>query len=234
MAQVEQLELGDNTMSDLQMTTPEKSTQTSPLVSTSTPSIARATGTLQYSSGSGAKAREAVRQDVGAVDVVSLQSLLHGALPVVQDEEVESILTVLKQSNVLSADGWEHFQGNKGNQTDAYGPQHCQGTEDQVFRRVEDIYRAIMIAAGGKGDDSTRPALALLVHINENPTTDWPSSTRPDATLHLAESSVPFIARTGERYRVDHADVVMYFQWKKRDTESNLHDVSKHTCCTHL
>jgi hypothetical protein len=173
-----------------------------------------------------------VAQDVGAVDVVSLQILLDGVLPTVQDKEIESVMAALKESNVLTANGWECFKGDKPGRSDSYGPEHCQGTEDRVFRRVEDIHKAIVTAE--KGDNSVQSFLTLLVHGDQTATTDWPNATRPDATLHLTESSVPFVCRAGERYRVDHADVVSYFEVKLLDNDANFHDVSKQTCCTHL
>jgi hypothetical protein len=220
----------DNTMVDRQMETPEESNQTAPLVSNST---ASSTSASRYRP-SVVKADQAVVQDLKSVEVVPLSSLLECILPVVRTDGIDSIVATLKQTETLGKHGWECFKAPRFNEvhsldqsTNVYGPEHCRGTKDKIFRQFEDIYNAVM-AAGAKLNDSFESTLTLLAHGKENPAKDWPGSTRPDATLHLTESSMPFISRAGERYRVDHADVVTYFQWKKRDTDYNYWEISTH------
>jgi hypothetical protein len=220
----------DNTMVDRQMETPEESNQTDPVVSSP---ITSSTSASRYRP-SVVKANRAVVQDLKSVEIVPLSSIFECILPVVRTDEVDSIVATLKQTETLGKYGWECFKVPKFNEAQSldqsanvYGPEHSRGTKDTIFRQFEGIYNAVM-AAGAKLDDSFEPILTLLAHGDENPATDWPSSTRPDATLHLTESNVPFISRAGERYRVDHADVVTYFQWKKKDTEYNYWEVSTH------
>jgi hypothetical protein len=221
-----------NTMVDRQMETPEESNQTAPLVSISTTSSSTS---ASYYSPSSTKARQAVVQDLKSVKIVPLSSLFECILPLVRTDEIDSIVATLEQSETLGKHGWECFKAPKSNEfqssdqiTNMYGPEHWQGTKDTIFIRFEEIYNAVIAAGAKLDDDSFEPILTLLAHGKENPVKDWPSSTRPDCTLHLTVSSVPFVSRAGERYRVDHADVVTYFQWKKRDTDDNYSEVSTH------
>jgi hypothetical protein len=218
----------DNTIVDRQMETSEESIQIDPLVSDPTTS---STSASRYKP-SVTEARQAVVQDLKSVEIVPLSSLLECILPVVRTDEIDSVVATLKQTETLGKHGWECFKAPNSNEihsldqeNNVYGPEHCRGTTDKIFIRFEDMYNAVM-AAGAKLNNLFESNLTLLAHGKENPAKDWPSSTRPDATLHLTESSVPFISRAGERYRVDHADVVMYFQWKKRGTDDNYWEVS--------
>jgi hypothetical protein len=123
------------------------------------------------------------------------------------------IRAILEQDRSLSDCGWHALHNPELN---SYLPCDSPLEEERAFEGLSTIFERCSSAAGISTADCI---VRLKVHERMN----FPNGTRPDATIHLTRSSLPW--RRSD-ISIDHADVCMYVQFRKKESKWNCDEVS--------
>ncbi|KIM22536.1 hypothetical protein M408DRAFT_28663 [Serendipita vermifera MAFF 305830] len=148
-------------------------------------------------------------------DVIPANQLLEAVYGKLDD--VASIRANLEEAQVLSDNGWEDLTYQSG-ENKSYRPSESPYIENTAFKGLATIFKHCVRAAG---IPEAECIVECSVHGNANMATNFPNSTRPDATIHLTKSSFKW-----SRVRIEHGDVCLYVQFKKKNATSNFEDVS--------
>ena len=150
------------------------------------------------------------------MDVVSIDDLLEAIYGKVDD--LDEIRKKLVTEGSLSERGWKAlYTANK----DSYLPADSPLPEGEAFKGLATIFDQCRHAASSFSP--SEPMVELTVHGHTNTSTNVPNKISPDATIHLTETSLSWPRKGAE---IDHADVCMYMEFKKRDNNTNFNDVS--------
>jgi hypothetical protein len=178
---------------------------------------------------------------------VPLAIILETLFPFVTSTHVDEVMKELQSQGNLKGEGWTAFeplcsQKNKAGVV-LYEPRHSSKNEDTTFKPLEQVFEQIAQAhasvhnkvahndspEGVGGNDSTgqTPLVKLSIHGISG---DWSNSTRPDGSIHLKETSLPWPRiekhdSEGAHYGIDYADICLLIETKLHLSQDNLNDV---------
>ncbi|KIM22534.1 hypothetical protein M408DRAFT_28661, partial [Serendipita vermifera MAFF 305830] len=156
-----------------------------------------------------ASSREALRKDTCEADVIETKLLLETIYGKLID--VADIRAKLEETQVLSVNGWDALYDSE---TKSYLPSKSSKYKDAAFGGLATIFQQCIEAAGIR---ETGCIVQCSVH---GPETKFPNNTRPDATLHLTESSFKWTRGV----QIDHSAVCLYVEFKKQNNPKNFED----------
>jgi hypothetical protein len=194
--------------------TPVKSIHNSQHQSTTTPHANRnLVHSTQQNQGL-ASSREQVIADTAEVDVIPSGELIDAILGKL--DGIDAIRRKLVHNGSLSDSGWTALYTPA---KESYLPCDSPLEEDKAFAGLATIFEQCLLAAGISRDTCN---VQLKVHGHANMATNFPNKTKPDATIHLTNSSLLW----ARDHTIDHADVYLYVELKKTTAEGNFQDVS--------
>jgi hypothetical protein len=179
---------------------------------------------------------------------VSLATIVDTLFPSVTSTQVDGVLGVLQLQGKIKGEGWTAFEPmcspkNKEG-VDFYEPRHSSQGEDTTFKNLEQVFEQVRRANaslhtnladnGGVRRDSTSGQTSLVtlsIHGNKNLASDWPNSTRPDGSIHLNKTSLPW-SRVQKNDSggyccdvIDYADICLLIEAKLHMSPDNVNDV---------
>jgi hypothetical protein len=149
--------------------------------------------------------------DVGAIDEIPFLKLLEAVLPIDDPQNTTKVWKMVKSRiNIVTGESWTAFRQL---------PSQQSGTEEGIFKPLKDLFQAVTGAAG----KAYLQEVQLDVHGSKTPASDWPNQTRPDGSIHLKKTSLPYGREEGI---IDHADICCYMEFKKHNKARFREDVS--------
>ena len=195
------------------------------------------------------KARDALVRTATATQV-SLNIIVDNLFPFVTSTEVNQVITQLESQGKLKGEGWTAFEPlcsrkGKGAMSSHYEPCHSSKNEDTTFKFLEQVFEQVQQAyvsvhnrvadndlpkGGRNGSTGQTPLVKLSIHGHKNLAGDWSNSTRPDGSIHLKESSLPWPRAKkqdsgGAYYVIDYADICLLIEAKLHLTRENMNAV---------
>ena len=152
--------------------------------------------------------RNACRADVIPTD--ELIEAIYGKI-----DDLDGIRAMLEGDQSLSDFGWQALYNSEMN---SYLPSDSPLEEYKVFKGLATIFERCSCAAGISTADCT---VQLKVHGHAS--INFPNGTRPDTTIHLTKSCLPW---RRDDNSIDHADVCLYVQFRKKENKWSREDVS--------
>jgi len=130
-------------------------------------------------------------------DVIPIDELINSVYGKIDD--LDDIRASLEADQSLSDCGWQAFYNPE---ISSYLPSDSPLEEDKVFEGLTTIFERCSCAAGISTTDCT---VQLKVHGHTSMT--FPNGTRPDATIYLTKSRLPW---RRDDIHIDHDDICMY------------------------
>jgi hypothetical protein len=170
-------------------------------------------GTNRGAHSSSSTITQAFSMNVCRADVIPSDKLIEAIYGKIDD--LDGIRAILEQDQSLSDSGWQALYNPE---MSSYLPCDSPLEEHKIFEGLTTIFERCSCAAGISTAECT-----VQLKVQGHASMNFPNETRPDATIHLTKSCLPW---RRDDINIDHADVCMYVQFRKIENKWNHKDVS--------
>lgn len=182
---------------------------------------------------------------------VSLATIVDALFPSITSTQVDDVLGALQIQGKIKGEGWTAFeplcsQKNKKG-VRLYETRHSSQGEDATFKNLEQVFEQVQQANASlhkKLADNDSPGdvkrdgasgqtslITLSIHGNKNLAGDLPNRTRPDGSIHLKKTSLPWprVRKNDSEGSscdvIDYADICLLIEAKLHMSPDNVNDV---------